>query len=119
MLGTRALLAFGRALLKRGENDPLDQKNDTHTGTNKDPAKNSSSIQALVATLVVNVAIFAIMVLIFIFLRRMFKKTYMPKTYITTVPAWKRKGLERIPGRDALLGWIWGLGKVEYVFTPH
>ncbi|KAJ5619945.1 hypothetical protein N7510_003929 [Penicillium lagena] len=50
----------------------------------------SSSASALLSTLVLNFAIFAVMVLLFVILRRSQRRTYVPRTYIGYLKPWQR-----------------------------
>jgi len=79
-------------------------------------AKNAS-ISTLLTTLVTNLVVFSVMVLLFMILRRMQKRYYMPKTYVETVPEYKRKAAQRVQGQEGFLSWVGGVGRTEYGFS--
>lgn len=100
--------AAAHSLLRR-QSGIADPNNDENIGSAQG---GPSSISALVSTLVVNLVIFVVMVGVFMLLRRTQKRMYMPKTYVTTVPEYKRRAADSVPA-GGMLGWLTGAGKAD------
>jgi len=101
-------LANAHSLLRR-QSGVADPNNDENIGS---ATSTGSSISSLVATLVTNLVIFAIMISLFMLLRRTQKRMYAPKTYVTTVPEYKRRAAGG-SYEGGILGWLTGAGKAD------
>ncbi|EWC48664.1 hypothetical protein DRE_01886 [Drechslerella stenobrocha 248] len=89
-----------RELHKRAENcgSLTDQGKDENIGS----AKASNSLSGFLSSLVVNLIIFAVMVLLFLILRRSQRRQYAPRTYVGTVR--KEKRTDPLP--DGIFSWV-------------
>lgn len=78
---------------------------------------NSTSLSAFLSSLVVNLIIFAIMILLFVLLRRSHSHQYMPRTYIGSLRSWQRSP----DSPTGLLNWITSMYKIPdtYVLQHH
>ena len=79
--------------------------------------QSNSTVSGLVSTLVTNLIVFAVMVLIFMLLRRMQKRWYTPKTHVETIQEWRRNTINKIPGQEGFFSWIGGIRKTECVYS--
>jgi len=50
----------------------------------------SSSLSAMLSSVVVNGLIFFILIIVFLLLRKLFKRVYTPRSFVGSVPAQKR-----------------------------
>ncbi|KAJ6041398.1 uncharacterized protein N7446_010714 [Penicillium canescens] len=83
----------------------------------EDPSTVSPSASGLVTTLVPSLVAFAVMVILFIILRRTHRRMYMPRTYIGYLRGW-----ERTPDTPTgLVDWIKAMYKLPdtYVLQHH
>ncbi|KAI5812975.1 hypothetical protein BZA77DRAFT_132348 [Pyronema omphalodes] len=92
------------------------QKNDQNIGSAR-----GTSTSAFVSTLVVNLVVFAVLILIFAVLRRSNRRIYAPRTYVTTIERWRRlrvrddngdgyaDEVEGVSGFSGFIGWVKGV----------
>jgi hypothetical protein len=87
------------------------------TGNQDDPSTASPSASGLLTTLIPSLVAFAVMVILFIILRKSQRRTYMPRTYIGYLRGW-----ERTPDTPTgLVDWIKAMYKLPdtYVLQHH
>ncbi|CUS15877.1 unnamed protein product [Tuber aestivum] len=103
------------ALLRR--DNATDPNNDPNIGSAR-----GTSTSAFLSTLVVNLLIFAVLVTLFVLLRRSNKRIYAPRTYVGVVEKWRKLHIssdggivdevEGVSGFSSLVGWIGGVWKI-------
>lgn len=101
--------SFAQGLLRRA----IDAQDDNIGSATK---TQNTSVSTLLSTLVTSFVVFCVMVLLFLILRRIQKRYYMPKAHVETVHEYKRKALERVQGQEGFLSWIGGVGRAEYAY---
>ncbi|KAJ5397902.1 hypothetical protein N7509_006015 [Penicillium cosmopolitanum] len=82
-----------------------------------DPSESSNSLSGFLTTLVVNIVIFAVMVIVFIILRKSQRRQYMPRTYIGYLKPWQRTP----ESPTGLFSWISAMYQLPdtYVLQHH
>lgn len=109
---SESFTSVARGLLRRAI-----EEQDSNIGS----ATKNSSVSTLVSTLVTNLIVFAVMVFLFMILRRLQRRYYQPKAFVETVQEYKRKAVQSIPGQEGFFSWIGGIGRTEYeyIFSPQ
>lgn len=105
-MSTATFPIFAQGLLRRAL-----ENNDSNIGSATKPT--NSSLSAVLSTLVTNLVVFFVMVLLFMILRRMQKRYYMPKAYVETVPEHKREVVQHVQGQEGFFSWIGGVGRAD------
>ncbi|KAJ5098273.1 hypothetical protein N7532_005274 [Penicillium argentinense] len=82
-----------------------------------DPGSASNSLSGFLSSLVVNIVIFAVMVIFFIILRKSQRRQYMPRTYIGYLKPWQRSP----ESPTGLWSWITAMYQLPdtYVLQHH
>ncbi|KAJ5599776.1 hypothetical protein N7450_000843 [Penicillium hetheringtonii] len=100
-----------------GAADGAGQLHRLFSRADQNPQSSSNSLSGFLTTLVVNIVIFAVMILVFVILRRSQRRQYMPRTYIGYLKPWQRTP----ESPTGLWNWITAMYKLPdtYVLQHH